>query len=107
MLCSIQGRSPLRTYLIKGRSPAHKLNRVLGMYQRYVGRRVYVDTSRLISEQTSGDCNWAISYLLRNFCMISGEIKPTLDLYLQQCSAIINCRDLALIGATLPPYHKF
>lgn len=89
------------TNLIEGRSPAHKLNRVLEMYQRYVGRRVYVDTPTLVSEQTSGDRNWAISHLLRNFGMISGEIKPTLDLYLQQCSAIINCRDLALMGATL------
>ncbi|WP_338063318.1 glutaminase [cyanobacterium endosymbiont of Rhopalodia gibberula] len=53
------------TNLIEGRSPAHKLNLVLGMYQRYVGRRVYMDTSTLISEQTSGDRNWAISYLLR------------------------------------------
>ncbi len=89
------------TNLIKGKSRAHRLKRVLKMYQRYVGRRVYVDTSALVSEQTSGDRNWAISYLLRNFDMISGEIKPTLDLYLQQCSAIINCRDLAIMGATL------
>ncbi|HAC62293.1 MAG TPA: glutaminase A [Cyanothece sp. UBA12306] len=89
------------TNLIKGKSPAHKLNRVLKMYQRYVGHKVYIDTSTVVSEQTKGDHNWAISYLLRNFKMISGDIKQTLDLYLQQCSAIINCRDLAIMGATL------
>ena len=87
--------------LIEGKGPAHKLNRVLEMYRRYVGRRVFVDTPTVVSEQTKGDRNWAISYLLRHFEMISGDIKQTLDLYIQQCSVIINCRDLALMGATL------
>ncbi len=71
------------------------------MYHRYIGRRVFVDTPILVSEQNNGDRNWAISYLLRNFGMISGDISQTLSLYLQQCSVIINCRDLALMGATL------
>ncbi|MCJ8282280.1 MAG: glutaminase A, partial [Rivularia sp. ALOHA_DT_140] len=89
------------TSLIEGAGPGHKLNRILEMYRRYIGRRVFVDTPILVSEQNSGDRNWAISYLLRNFGMISGDISQTLNLYLQQCSVIINCRDLALMGATL------
>ena len=91
ILWLIQWRSPLQIY-IEGRSPANKLNRVLGMYYRYVGRRVYLDASTLISKQTSSDCNWTISYLLRNFGMISRDIKLTLDLDLQQCLAIVNYR---------------
>lgn len=89
------------TSLIEGAGPGHKLNRILEMYRRYIGRRVFVDTPILVSEQNSGDRNRAISYLLRNFGMISGDINQTLNLYLQQCSVIINCRDLALMGATL------
>ncbi|MFP4100320.1 glutaminase A [Coleofasciculus sp.] len=89
------------TNLIEGKGPAHRLNRILDMYRRYIGHRVFVDTPSLVSEQTAGDRNWAIAYLLRNFGMISGEIKQTLDLYLQQCSVIINCHDLAVMGATL------
>ncbi|EDX77545.1 Glutaminase family [Coleofasciculus chthonoplastes PCC 7420] len=89
------------TNLIEGKGPAHRLNRLLDMYRRYVGHRVFVDTPSLVSEQTAGDRNWAIAYLLRNFGMISGDIKQTLDLYLQQCSVIINCHDLAVMGATL------
>ena len=89
------------TNLIEGKGPAHKLNRILEMYRRYVGHRVFVDTPTVVSEQTKGDRNWAISYLLRHFGMISGDITQTLDLYIQQCSVIINCRDLALMGATL------
>jgi glutaminase A len=89
------------TSLIKGEGPARKLNRILAMYSRYVGRRVYIDAPAFIAEQAASDRNRAISYLLRNFGMIEGDIQQTLDLYLQQCSAIINCRDLAVMGATL------
>lgn len=87
--------------LIKGQGPAHRLNRILAMYQRYIGRPVFIDTPAFISESAANDRNWAISYLLRNFGMIEGDIQQTMDLYLQQCSAIINARDLALMGATL------
>lgn len=89
------------TSLIEGAGPGHKLIRILEMYRRYIGHKVFVDTPILVSEQNNGDRNWAISYLLRNFGMISGDISQTLHLYLQQCSVIINCQDLALMGATL------
>jgi glutaminase A len=89
------------TSLIKGETPARRLNRILHMYQRYIGHRVFVDTPTLVSEQGHGDRNWAISYLLRNFGIISGDIRQILDLYLQQCSVIINCQDLAIMGVTL------
>ncbi|MEM7557132.1 MAG: glutaminase A [Cyanobacteria bacterium P01_A01_bin.84] len=89
------------TNLIHGNSPGQRLNRILEMYRRYIGHRVYVDTPTLVSEQNHGDRNWAISYLLRHFGMISGDISQTLNLYLQQCSVIINCQDLAVMGATL------
>lgn len=89
------------TSLIKGRGPANRLNRLLAMYRRYVGHRVFVDTPTFMSERMNGDRNWAISYLLRNFGMLSGDIGQILDLYLQQCSVLLDCRDLVLMGATL------
>lgn len=89
------------TSLIKGEGPAKRLNRILAMYRRYSGRQVFIDAPTFISEQAANDRNRAISYLLRNFGMMEGDIQQTLDLYLQQCSAIINCRDLAVMGATL------
>ena len=89
------------TSLIKGSTSAQRLNRILQMYQGYIGHRVFVDTPTFVSEQGHGERNWAISYLLRNFGIISGDIRSVLDLYLQQCSVIINCHDLAVMGATL------
>jgi glutaminase A len=89
------------TSLIKGDGPAKRLRRILSMYRKYTGRQVFIDAPAFIAEQAANDRNRAISYLLRNFNMIEGDIQETLDLYLQQCSAIINCRDLAVMGATL------
>ena len=87
--------------LIQGQGPAQKLNRILAMYKRYIGRQVFIDTPSFIAERAGNDRNLAISYLLRNFGMIEGDIQPIMDLYLQQCSAIVNTKDLALMGATL------
>lgn len=89
------------TSLIKGDGPAKRLTRILEMYERYTGHRVFIDAPAFIAEQSANERNWAISYLLKNFGMIEGDIQQTLDLYLQQCSAIINCRDLAMMAATL------
>ncbi|NNK01460.1 MAG: glutaminase A [Desulfatitalea sp.] len=87
--------------LIKGKGPAQRLNRVLAAYQRYTGRPAHLDTAAFLSERAGNDRNWAIAYLLRNFGMIEGDIGQAMDLYLQQCSVIVNSRDLAVMGATL------
>ncbi|MBD3266845.1 glutaminase A, partial [bacterium] len=82
-------------------TPALRLTRILDMYKRYGGREFFIDMPTYISEQNGGDRNWAITYLLREFEMIDGDITQTLDLYLQQCSILLDCRDLALMAATL------
>lgn len=87
--------------MIRGNSPAKRLQRILEMYQRYCGHTVNVDMPTYISEQNRGDRNWAIAYLLRSFGMIDGNIEQTLDLYLQQCSVKFTNEDLALMAATL------
>lgn len=89
------------TSMVQGHTPAMRLNRILDMYRRYSGRRMFVDTPSYISEQNGGDRNWAISYLLRGFGMMEGDIAQTLDLYLQQCSVIVTCRDLAVMASSL------
>jgi len=42
-----------------------------------------------------------MAYLMLNFGMISDRIDETLDLYFQQCSIMVNARDLAMLSATL------
>nr|WP_026104365.1 glutaminase A [Anabaena sp. PCC 7108] len=89
------------TSLIKGSGPTERLNRLLDMYRRYIGRDVFVDISVFTSERSTGHRNRATAHLMLNFGMIDQNIEEALDLYFQQCSVMVNCRDLAVMAATL------
>lgn len=87
--------------LVKGDNPTDKLNRVLDMFRRYTGREVHVDMSVYTSERTTGHRNRAIAHLMLNFGMVNDNLDEMLDLYFKQCSVMVNCRDLGIMGATL------
>jgi len=89
------------TDLVAGEGGTARLKRVLEMLQRYTGRQLDVDVPVFLSERSTGNRNRAMAYLMRNFGMISERIDETLDLYFQQCSVLVNAKDLAMIGATL------
>jgi len=89
------------TSLIKGASPTDRLNRMLDMFRRYIGHDIFVDISTFTSERTTGNRNRAMAYLMYNFGMIDARIEEALDLYFQQCSIMVDCRDLAVMAATL------
>jgi glutaminase len=89
------------TSLITGQDPADRLNRLLTMFQRYVGREVFIDMSTFLSERATGHRNRAMAHLMLNFGMIDKPIDEALDLYFQQCSVLINTHDLAVMAATL------
>lgn len=87
--------------LVKGDDPTAKLNRVMEMFLNYCGRNLYVDMSVYTSERTTGHRNRAIAHLMLNFGMVDQALDDMLDLYFKQCSVMINCHDLAVMGATL------
>jgi glutaminase len=89
------------TSIIKGTDPTDKLNRLLDLFQRYTGHSIFADMSVFVSERTTGHRNRAIAHLMRNFGMLDGNVDEALDLYFQQCSLMVSCRDLAVMGATL------
>lgn len=89
------------TSLIKGHDLTERLNRLLDMFQRYTGHDIFVDMATYVSERSTGDRNRAMGYLMRHFGMIEADVEDALDLYFQQCSVMVNCRDLAVMAATL------
>ena len=89
------------TSLIKGSGPTERLNRMLDMFQRYIGHEIFVDISVFMSERTTGHRNRGMAHLMLNFGMIDEHIDEALDLYFQQCSVMVNCHDLALMAATI------
>jgi glutaminase len=54
-----------------------------------------------LSERATGHRNRAIAYLLKHFDVLDGSLDEALDLYFQQCSLLVDTRDLALMAATL------
>ncbi|WP_066425772.1 glutaminase A [Anabaena sp. 4-3] len=89
------------TSLIKGSGATERLNRLLDMFHRYIGHDVFVDISVFTSERSTGHRNRAMAHLMLNFGMIDQNIEEALDLYFQQCAVMVNCRDLAIMAATL------
>jgi len=89
------------TSLLPGTSASDRIERLLTMFQRYVGHEVYVDASVFVSEQETGHRNRAMAHLMVNFGMLEGDIDEALDLYFRQCSVLVTCQDLAVMAATL------
>ena len=87
--------------LIKGKDYPERVSRLLAMFNRYCGRDVYIDNSVFMSERMTGHRNRAIGHLMLNFGMVGERVEESLELYFQQCSALVNCHDLAIMGATL------
>ena len=87
--------------LVEGKDFSDRITRMLAMFARYFGRTPYIDNSIFMSERATGHRNRAIGHLMLNFGMIRDRVEETLELYFQQCSLLINCHDLAALGATL------
>jgi glutaminase len=89
------------TGMIAGKSSATRLQRILDMFALYAGGELKIDHAVYRSESETGHRNRAIGHMLRNFGILTEDPTPTLELYFQQCSILANCRDLAVMAATL------
>ena len=65
------------------------------------GRELHIDESVLASESATGHRNRAIAYMLLNSAVIDEEVQSTLHQYFAQCSMLVNCKDLAMMAATM------
>jgi glutaminase len=89
------------TALLDGADTKHRLERILETFSNFAGRELRIDQSVLNSERDTGDRNRALAWLMRSFGMLDGDAQEIVDLYFGQCSILVTCRDLAMIGATL------
>ena len=65
------------------------------------GRTLRIDEAVLFSESVTGNRNRAIAYLMLNCGIIDAGVEASLRQYFSQCSLLVNCRDLAMMAATL------
>ena len=87
--------------LIHQEHPEDGFARVLAHISAYCGRELVLDEAVYRSEKATGHRNRAIAHLLRNFNILEGDPEDGLDLYFRLCSVAVNCRDLAVMAATL------
>ena len=60
-----------------------------------------IDQAVYESERRTGHRNRAIANLLLNFGLVPEDVEAALDVYFRQCSILVTCRDLAVMGGTL------
>jgi glutaminase len=89
------------TGMVEGKTTRQKVHRILDTLSRYAGRALTVDEAVSRSESETGHRNRAIAHMLRNFDIFTEDPLPSLEAYFQQCAILVNCRDLAFMGATL------
>jgi glutaminase len=77
------------------------LGHLLERFSAIAGRELRIDQDVYESERRTGHRNRAIAHLLLNFGVVHAEAEAALDLYFKQCSILVNCRDLAMMAATL------
>ncbi|MBC61214.1 MAG: glutaminase A [Zetaproteobacteria bacterium] len=75
--------------------------KIFNTFSIYAGRKLKIDEKVYQSESNTGHRNRAIGWMLRNFDIIENDPVGILENYFKQCSLLINCKDLALMGATL------
>jgi glutaminase len=87
--------------LIKKDPPEAGVRAFVERMEKATGRSLRIDHDVLTSESLTGNRNRAIAYLMLNWGVIEGEVEHILHQYFSQCSLLINCHDLAMLGATL------
>ncbi len=89
------------TSLVKGETQLERTESIVRGLSRFAGRRLEIDEDVFVSERETGDRNFAIGYLLRNFGMLDADVTDVVETYFKQCSLLVTARDLAVMGATL------
>jgi glutaminase len=89
------------TALLHERFGDQTFDLILERFSIAAGRPLEVDESVYESERRTGHRNRAIAHLLLNFGMVHEQAEHALDIYFRQCSILVTCRDLAMMGATL------
>ncbi|MCR8670533.1 glutaminase [Agrococcus sp. HG114] len=80
---------------------AERDERVLAGLSAFAGRRLEVDDAVAASEREHASRNLALAYLVHSQGKLDGEPHDAVDGYIRQCSARVDVRDLAVMGATL------
>src|SRR5215210_476209 len=87
--------------LVAGDTLDAREERVRGTFSRAAGRALERDDAILRADLAVAHRHRAIGHLLRGSGVIETDPDPAVELYFRQCALRLDCRDLALMAATL------
>lgn len=87
--------------LVVGEDHGARRDRILAGLSAFAGRDLEVDRTVMTSESATGDRNRALAYLMHGAGVLTCPVEEALELYFEQCAALVTTRDLAVMTATL------
>ena len=89
------------TGMVPGRGFEERFEQIRQRFSQFAGNDLQVDDDVYQSESQTGFRNRAIANLLRNFEMLDDPVEEAVEVYFKQCSILVNCKNLALMAASL------
>lgn len=86
---------------VSGANADERIAHILEKLALFSGHSLEIDEAVFESEKSTGHRNRAIAHLLLNAGIIDGLPDDVLEVYFKQCSINVDCRDLAVMAATL------
>ncbi len=88
--------------MVKGTTIEDKFQRIFTMIRDMTGNEnLKVNEEVYLSEKRTGDRNRALAYFMKGTGIITVDVEDLLDAYFRLCSIEVNCRDIAVMAATL------
>lgn len=87
--------------MVSGKGFDQRFARILDQFSLYADSKLTVDEDVYQSESATGFRNRAIAYLLRNFEILEDPVEEAVEVYFKQCSILVTCEQLAMMGASL------
>lgn len=86
---------------VSGNNADERISHIMEKFALLTGHPLNIDDDVFQSEKSTGHRNRAIAHLLLNAGIIDCDPDEVLDVYFKQCSINVDCRDLAIMAATL------
>jgi glutaminase len=87
--------------LVAGATLDERFERVRSLFSHAADRELAMDERIFAADLAIAHRHRAIGHLLRGSGVIESDPEPAVELYFRQCALQVDCRDLALMAATL------
>lgn len=87
--------------LLGGRNPVGKVESILQLIERIIGRRPTINEDVFHSEWQTAHRNRALAYYLKEEGFLDCSVEEAIEVYLKQCSIEVTTEDVAMIGLVL------